>query len=99
MILREALTCERGSYLPAMEVTAGEMELTEGELYGGVKLLHDPLGDRYLIQSILRLQSAVAGLHRSVSPTDREKADRLRDILTQLLQMREEWRHANCTGN
>ena len=99
VILREALTCERGSYLPVMEVTAGEMKLTEGELYGGVKMLHDPLGDRYLIQAILRFQSAVAGLNRSSSPMDREKADGLRDILTQLMNMREEWRHANCAGN
>ena len=98
-ILREALTCERGSYLPVMEVTAGQMELTAGELYGGVKLRQDPLGDRYLIQAILRLQSAVAGLNRSANPADREKADSLRDILTQLLNMREEWRHANCAGN
>ena len=98
-ILREALTCERGSYLPVMEVTAGEMELTEGELYGGAKLLKDPLGDRYLIQSILRFQNAVAGLNRSGSQADREKADGLRDILTQLLNMREEWCHANCAGN
>ncbi|MDY3691245.1 MAG: class I SAM-dependent methyltransferase [Dysosmobacter sp.] len=98
-ILREALTCERGSYLPVMEVTAGQMELTAGELYGGAKLRRDPLGDRYLIQAILRFQSAVAGLNRSSSPADREKADGLRDILTQLMNMREEWRHANCTGN
>ena len=27
---------------------------------------------------------------------DREKADGLRDIITALLSMREEWRHANC---
>ena len=98
-ILREALTCEQGSYLPVMEVTAGQMELKAGELYGGAKLRRDPLGDRYLIQAILRFQSAVAGLNRSSSPADREKADGLRDILTQLMNMREEWRHANCTGN
>ena len=54
VIVREASAGERGSYLPVMEVTAGEMKLTEGELYGGVKMLHDPLGDRYLIQAILR---------------------------------------------
>ena len=58
-----------------------------------------PHGDRYLIQAILRFQSAVAGLNRSSNPADREKADGLRDILTQLMNMREEWRHANCTGN
>ena len=55
------------------------------------------LGDRYLIEKIIRLQGAVAGLNRSAAAADREKADGLRDILTALLAMREEWRHANGT--
>lgn len=94
-ILRERLVLERGTYHPAMEVRAGRMKLTLGQLYGGAKLLRDPLGDRYLIQKIIRFQSAVAGLNRSSVPGDREKADAIRDIITELLQMREEWRHAN----
>lgn len=57
------------------------------------------MGDRYLIEKILRLQGAVAGLAHSSRPEDREKADGLRDVLTALLSMREEWRHANGTGN
>ena len=65
-------------------------------IWGGAKLLHDPLGDRYIIEKIIRLQGAVAGLNRSASPEDGKKADRVRDILTALLAMREEWRHANC---
>ena len=91
-ICREQLVYDRGTIYPVMEVTAGEMTLTPGQLYGGAKLLRDPLGDRYIIQRIIRLQGAVVGARRS----DPEKADHLREIITALLEMREEWRHANC---
>lgn len=70
------------------------MSLTPGQLYGGAALLRDPLGDRYIIQKIIRLQAAVAGISRS--GRGREKADALREIITALLSMREEWRNANC---
>lgn len=95
-IIREALVFDRGTIYPVMEVKAGKMELDIGQLWGGAKLLHDPLGERYIIEKIVRLQGAVAGANRSGRPEDQEKADGLRDILTALLQMREEWRHANC---
>ena len=88
---------DRGTIYPVLEATAGEMDLTLGQFWGGAKLIHDPLGDRYLIEKIIRLQGAVAGLNRSAAAADREKADGLRDILTALLAMREEWRHANGT--
>lgn len=95
-ITREALVCDRGTIYPVMEAGAGEMTLSLGQLWGGAKLLRDPLGDHYIIEKIIRLQGAVAGLNRSAEPADRQKADGLRDILTALLAMREEWRHANC---
>ena len=38
-------------------------------------------------------------LRHSERPDDYEKADRLREIVTALLSMREEWRHANGPGN
>ena len=95
-IRREALVYDRGTIYPVMEAGAGEMSLSLGQLWGGVKLLHDPLGERYLIEKIIRLQGAVAGLNRSASAGDVQRADSLRDILTALLAMREEWRHANC---
>ena len=98
-IAREELVLDRGTLYPAMEVTAGRQTLTTGQLWGGACLTRDPLGDRYLIEKILRLQGAVAGLAHSSRPEDREKADGLRDVLTALLSMREEWRHANGTGN
>ena len=95
-ILREALVRDRGTLYPVMEVTAGEMTLTEGQIWGGAKLLQDPLGERYIIERIIRLQGAVAGSNRSERPEGKEKADRLRDTLTALLELREEWRHGNC---
>jgi len=96
-ILREELVYDRGTIYPIMEVTAGQMELTVGQLWGGAKLQHDPLGNQYIIEKMIRLFGAVAGLNRSERPADLEKADGLRDILTALMEMREEWRHANCT--
>lgn len=95
-VRREALVYDRGTIYPVLEVTAGHMVLSEGQIWGGAKLLRDPLGDRYIIEKIIRLQGAVAGLNRSGRAEDQEKADALRDILTALLEMREEWRHANC---
>ena len=95
-IRREALVRDRGTLYPVMEVTAGEMTLSQGQLWGGAGLLHDPLGDRYIMEKIVRLMGAIAGKNRSERPGDREKADGLRDIVTALLAMREEWRHANC---
>ena len=92
-ITREALVRDRGTIYPVMEVKAGSMELTPGQLHGGAKLLHDPLGDRYIIEKIIRLQGAVVGLARSADPA---KADEVRDTITALMEMREEWRHANC---
>ena len=92
-ITREALVRDRGTIYPVMEVRAGEMKLTLGQLHGGAKLQKDPLGDRYIIEKIIRLQGAVVGLSHSAAP---EKADTVRDVITALLEMREEWRHANC---
>ena len=94
-IRREELVYDRGTIYPVMEVTAGQMELSLGQLWGGAKLLHDPLGDQYMIEKMIRLFGAVAGLNHSDRPADLEKANHLRNILTELIFMREEWRHAN----
>ena len=94
---REALVEDRGVIYPVLEAGGGEMSLTLGQIYGGAALLHDPLGDRYMIQKIIRMQTAVAGINRSGKGL--EKADGLRDIIAALLSMREEWRRANCEGN
>lgn len=92
-IRREALVKDRGTLYPVMEAGGGEMSLTLGQCYGGAALLQDPLGDRYIIEKIIRLQSAVAGINRSGG--GQERGDALREIITALLSMREEWRNAN----
>ena len=98
-IRREALVQDRGHLYPILEAAKGRMTLSLGQLYCGAKLLQDPLGDRYLIDKIIQLQGVVAARSRSADPEDRARADHLRDIITDLLAMREEWRHANCPGN
>ncbi len=77
----------------------GDPEQAVGERLCGVKLLRDPLWDRYLIEKILQLQEVVAGRNRSTDPLSRADADRQRELITELLVMREEWRHANRAGN
>ena len=98
-IRREALVRDRGFLYPVMEVTAGEMPLSPGQIYCGAKLLHDPLGERYIIERIIQLQGVVAGKNKSADPKDRAHADQQRALITELLAMREEWRHVNGTGN
>ena len=92
-IRREALVKDRGTIYPVMEAGGGSMSLTLGQYYGGADLLQDPLGDRYIIEKIIRLQAAVAGINRSGG--GQEKGDALREIITALLSMREEGRNAN----
>lgn len=99
IIQREALVRDRGHLYPVMEAGAGTMTLSLGQLYCGAKLLHDPLAERYIIEKIIQLQGVVAGRSRSAHGKDRDDADHLRDIITDLLAMREEWRHANSPGN
>ena len=98
-ISREALVQDRGTLYTVMEARAGRMELSLSRIWGGAELTHDPLADRYLIEKIIRTQTALAGAKRSARPADAAKAEELRDILTALLRAREEWRHANgCTN-
>ena len=96
-IRREALVREKDTLYTLMLVEAGEMTLTTGQAYGGVKLTEDPLGDRYLIQRIVQIQSAIYAMGRS--PSAGKEADRQREVVTALMKMREEWRHANCQTN
>jgi len=91
-IREERLAEERGTLYVAMRVTAGEMSLTRGQALGGAALLTDPLGERYIIQKIVRLQMALAGRKRS-GPS---AAEELRADIAALLELWEGWRHANC---
>lgn len=98
-ILREALVKEHGSLYPVMLARCGQMHLTAAQRYGGACLLHDPLGERYLIEEIVRIQTAIAGVGRSSAREDLEKADVLREISYALMNLREEWRNANSGAN
>ena len=98
-IRREALVEDRGILYPVMEACGGEMRLNLGQIYGGARLERDPFLDRYLREQIIRLQCAIAGLNRSGKATDMQKGDELREVITALLQMREECRRDNGTGD
>ena len=98
-IVREALVEDRGRLYPVMEARAGEMRLSKGQLYCGARLVQDPLGERYIIEKIIQLQGIIVGRSRSEDPAERVQADAQREVLTDLLVMREEWRHANHSGN
>lgn len=94
-ISQERLVLEREILYPCLEVQAGEERLTPGQIWGGAKLSQDALGDRYLIEKIVRLQIALIGARSSEKNSEKnlEKIESLREILTALLTMREEWRH------
>lgn len=94
-ITREKLVYDRGTLYTVMEARAGKMELSLSQVWGGVCLTRDPLADRYIVEKIVRAQTALAGAKRSARPEDRKKAENLREIITALLRAREEWRHAN----
>lgn len=94
-IIQERLVRERGTLYTAMQVTAGQMTVTPGQAYGGIMLETDPLQNENLRDEIIRMQIVVNGLRRSTRPADIQQADHLRDIIRELLEMREEWRHAN----
>jgi len=98
-IQRERLAEDRGTLYPVLEVSAGKMELSPAQIYAGTTLPADPLGNRYLIEKIIRLQAAVAGLNHSSAEEDRRKADRLRELISALMELREEWRYANGSRN
>ncbi|MCI2058719.1 MAG: class I SAM-dependent methyltransferase [Oscillibacter sp.] len=98
-ITREQLAEDRDTLYPVMEARGGKMSLSLGQIYGGAALNRDPLGDRYLIEKIVRLTSAVGGMNRSGDAADAQRADSLREIIMQLLQMREEWRRGDSRTN
>ena len=89
------------SRLPSGRLAASSivMSLVSYRQWAGADLLYDPLGDRYIIEKIIQLQAAAAGSNRASAPEARERGDYARAVITELLQMREEWRHANCPGN
>ena len=97
-IRRESLVLDRGTLYPVMEAAKGEMSLSLGQRFAGTGLPHDPLGERYLVEKIVRLHMALGGLRRG-GAENQERAKGLRELIAALLEMREEWRHANCENN
>ena len=53
-IRRERLVQDRGVLYPILDVSGGEMALSESEAWGGVLLGDDPLWGRFLEEQILR---------------------------------------------
>lgn len=94
-ICRERLAEERGTLYPVLEARAGRQTLSPGRLWAGADVTADPLGDRHLIRQIVRLHMALAGVKRSAGAE--KKAEGLRELMTALLALREEWRRANGT--
>jgi tRNA (adenine22-N1)-methyltransferase len=96
-ILRERLADDRGILYPVFLVQGGRQNLRLGQQYGGTFVQSDPLGGRYLVEQILRLQGIIAGLNKTNDPEQNKKADALREICGALLEEWEEWRLANRT--
>lgn len=98
-IAREALVRDRGFLYPVIEAGAGEMHLTLGRAVGrGGPALRPPGGPLHHRED----HPAPGGGGRvqpASAPEARERGDYARAVITELLQMREEWRHANCPGN
>lgn len=91
-IVQEQLVADRGVVYPVMEVVPGTMTLSLGQIHCGYLLQRDPLAERYIIGKILQLQTMIVQ-RRGRAPE--AAVDALRDVVTSLLELREEWRHAN----
>ena len=96
-ISEERLVFENHTYFPVLAVTGGgeAYTFTPGQIWGGVKLEHDPLQGRALDETIRHMSAAVEGLARSAAPENARKAADYRAVLLQLHQMKEEWIRAN----
>ena len=96
-ISEERLVFENHTYFPVLAVTGGgeAYTLTPGQIWGGVKLEHDPLQGRALDETIRHMSAAVEGLARSAAPENAQKAADYRAVLSQLYKMKEEWIRAN----
>ena len=100
-IFEEHLVFENHTYFPIMAARGGHppQELTPGECWGGVALQHDPLQGKALDAMLRQLSRAIEGLERSHLPENACKAADQRRLQSQLQKMKEEWQHANGTGN
>ena len=96
-VCREKLVQDKGVLYPILDVSGGEMALSESEAWGGVLLGDDPLWGRFLEEQILRLRRAAAGLHRARDPALGEKREQLLAVIGALERRKEEWEHDKRT--
>lgn len=99
--LEERLVYENHTYFPVLSLCGGgaAMELSAGQCWGGVKLLHDPQQGAALEKTMRQLSLAAKGLEQSAHPANCEKAAQSRALIAQLQEMKEEWNYANSKRN
>lgn len=96
-IRRERLVQDRGVLYPILDVSGGEMTLSESEAWGGVLLGDDPLWGRFLEEQILRLRRAAAGLSRARDSALAERREAFLRIAGALEEKKGEWERAHSS--
>lgn len=94
-IRRERLVQDRGVLYPILDVSGGEMALSESEAWGGALLGEDPLWGLYLEEHILRLRRAAAGLSRAKDSALSERREVFLRIAGALEKKKGEWERAH----
>ena len=92
-----ALVQDRGVLYPILDVSGGEMALSESEAWGGVLLGDDPLWGRFLEEQILRLRRAAAGLSRARDSTLSERRETFLRIAGALEEKKGEFEYAHSS--
>ena len=96
-IRRERLVQDRGVLYPILDVSGGEMALSESEAWGGVLLGDDPLWGRFLEEQILRLRRAAAGLSRARDSALAERRETFLRIAGALEEKKGEFEYAHSS--
>lgn len=96
-IRRERLVQDRGVLYPILDVSGGEMTLSESEAWGGVLLGGDPLWGRFLEEQILRLRRAAAGLFRARDSALAERRETFLRIAGALEEKKGEFEYAHSS--
>ncbi len=96
-IRRERLVQDRGVLYPILDISGGEMTLSESEAWGGVLLGDDPLWGRFLEEQILRLRRAAAGLSRARDSALAERRETFLRIAGALEEKKGEFEYAHSS--
>lgn len=99
--LEEHLVYENHTYFPVLMLCGGGMpeQLDPGHCWGGVLLERDPLQGQALDTMIGQMRHAICGLEKSLLESNAKKAADQRRLMERLLMMKEEWEHANGSGD